>query len=636
MNIKRLNFSAERWAIIAALLSVLVLIVFIMTPRDEVASRLIMQTPEPAQASLNEGDHAGLAPGMQADGHDHAAHGDTAERFACPMMCIPPTDHAGNCPVCGMALIPVEGAPAASGQSRMRFSSEALHLAQIETAPVRRLAVSADVRLFGSIDYDSAHQTVITAFMPGVIDRVYIKRAGQFVRWGAPLFDIYSSDLLETQQQLVAEMQYVPSFLAFQANTPHVAQDMPVQARSKGSGDSSRRTARQEEALQKIAALRHKLSILGLPKRDIDQFMRRGEATGLATVYAPMYGQVIEQKATEGTFINRGTPLFTLADPKYVWARLEAYESDYPWIRIGQTVTFTTEAYPGERFTAQVVNIDPVFDPASRTFSIGAISTEDQGGRLKAGMLVRAVVHAELSADGGIRRNDEAGKGVPLVIPAAAPLITGKRAVVYVAVADEAGVYEGREVLLGPRAGEHYVVRAGLNEGEQVVVNGNFKIDSAMQISARPSLLAQRGGRPMPGHDHGAMPGHDLGGIAAPDETGHRAELPSGMDVEGSLVDGHQHDGLSGQMSADYMRQRSHSRMIVDDDHRDQGGHDQDELRAGSDAEEVSSEYPVRRRKPGSYGDTTRQGADSLEEHRQKWRKSSGIHSGAEVEEHSR
>ena len=572
-----------------------------------------------------------------AAGHAHGMAGDgrAVERFACPMMCIPPTDHAGNCPVCGMALMPVEGAPADSGQSRMRFSSEALHLAQIETVPVRRLAVSADVRLFGSIDYDSAHRTVITAFMPGVIDRVYIKRAGQFVRWGDPLFDIYSSDLLETQRQLVEEMQYVPSFLAFQANTPHVAQDMPVQTRSKGS-DSSRRTSRQEEALQKIGALRHKLSILGLPKRDIDQFMRRGEATGIATVYAPMYGQVVEQKATEGTFINRGTPLFTLADPKYVWARLEAYESDYPWIRIGQAVTFTNEAYPGERFTAQVVYIDPVFDPVSRTFSIGAISTEDQGGRLKAGMLVRAVVHAQLGADGGIRRNDEPDKGLPLVVPAAAPLITGKRAVVYVAVADEAGVYEGREVLLGPRAGEHYVVRAGLAEGDQVVVNGNFKIDSAMQISARPSLLAQRGGRPMTGHDHGAMTGHETGGIAAPDGTGHAEELPSGMGVEGSLADGHQHEGLSGQMSADYMQQRSHSRMIVDDDHRDQGDHDQDELRAGSDEEEVASESQVRRRKPGSYGDTTRQGADSLEEHRNKWRKSSGTRSDVEVEVPSR
>jgi Cu(I)/Ag(I) efflux system membrane fusion protein len=91
----------------------------------------------------------------------------------------------------------------------------------------------------------------------------------------------------------------------------------------------------------------------------------------------------------------------------------------------------------------------------------------------------------------------------PLVIPASAPLLTGKRAVVYVQLPDRPGVYEGREVRLGPRAGGYYLVEEGLHEGERVVVNGNFKLDSALQIRAKPSMMNPEGGGPAPAHAHG-------------------------------------------------------------------------------------------------------------------------------------
>jgi Cu(I)/Ag(I) efflux system membrane fusion protein len=98
---------------------------------------------------------------------------------------------------------------------------------------------------------------------------------------------------------------------------------------------------------------------------------------------------------------------------------------------------------------------------------------------------------------------DAAQKEAPLVIPATAPLITGKRAVVYIAVSGKEGVFEGREIILGPRAGNYYLVKEGLQEGEQVVVNGNFKIDSAIQILAKPSMMSPEGGVATPGHQHG-------------------------------------------------------------------------------------------------------------------------------------
>ena len=477
--------------------------------------------------------------------------------YVCPMMCTPPLPEPGKCPVCGMDLVaatdgahdPVQGPENAS---RIELSHTAMAMAEIRTAPVERKYVSAEVRLFGQIDFDPAHMTEISTFMPGVIDRVYIKRAGQFVRWGAPLFDIYSTDLLDTQRELMELMAYVPGFLAFQKGAAHAARDTKVYTRPNPEEAESR--AKEEAAYKKIDGIRHKLSILGMPKRDIDELMKVGQANGIATVYASMYGQVIRKDGLEGTFVNRGTPILTLADPKFVWLRLDAYESDYPWIRKGQKVTFETPAYPGERFEGEVVFVDPVFNRQSQTFSIGAVFP-DQGGRLKSGMLTRAVVHCRLDADGKVAGEKSPLEKAPLVIPATAPLITGKRSVVYVATPGKTGAFEGKEVLLGPKAMDHYIVVSGLNEGERVVVNGNFKIDSAVEILARRSMVDMPTGHPVAGH-----------------------QLPGGSQV----------------MGEDYESERKNSRTPV-------------EPETDSSFIQRRESDSVIRRRPGIYGDRTRQ-----------------------------
>jgi len=219
---------------------------------------------------------------------------------------------------------------------------------------------------------------------------------------------------------------------------------------------------------------------------------------------------VIEQKAFEGTYVNRGTSIFVIGDPKHVWLRLASYETDYPWLRQGQEVTFQTDAYPGEIFQGKVITIDPVFKVNTRTFDVGVLFP-DQGGRMKPGMLVRAVIHAKMTSDGKIANDQTSESRAPLVIPVSAPLITGKWAVVYVSVPDREGVFEGREIVLGPKAKEYYVVLGGLKEGEEVVVNGNFKIDSAIQILARSSMMSIPGG-------HSAVEHHTHGGSEVMEE----------------------------------------------------------------------------------------------------------------------
>ena len=487
--------------------------------------------------------------------------------YICPMNCVPPMDKGGKCPICGMELIatPLGSETENADLSQLKLTPEAIKLASVQLAPVERKFVLAEVKLFGQIYYDPAHMSYVSAFMPGVIDRIYVKRAGQFVRWGDPLFDMYSSDLQETQRQLIEAMKFVPSFMAFQRGRPHVAVEVPVQARER-PGEAGKRSPAEENALKTINAIRHKLLIMGLPKRDIDGLMTVGEPTGIATVYAPMYGQVVVQNAFEGTYVNTGTPIFTLADPQHIWAKLDAYEADYPWIRKGQEVTFETEVYPGENFRGKIVYVDPVFDPTTRTFNIGVIYP-DRGGRLKAGMLVRAVIHARLRADGKLARPDDKGDSAPLVIPASAPLITGKRSIVYVAVEGEEGVFEGREVTLGPKAKDYYVVLEGLMEGDQVVVNGNFKIDSAVQILAKPGMMDMKDG-------HSAI----------------EYQTPGGSEV----------------MDSDYRSERMKSRLKGIDPDQGEKAISRADTPSIEDRRDRQRRESINRRKPGTYGDTTR------------------------------
>ncbi|MGQ9857443.1 MAG: efflux RND transporter periplasmic adaptor subunit [Thermodesulfobacteriota bacterium] len=427
---------------------------------DEEVKLHVAQSISPGQAQRGQGD--GL--------------------YVCPMMHVAPTQRPGRCPVCGMDMVRISGGALQEGViATVRLTKEAAKLAQVQVKAVQRRAVQQEIRLYGQIDYDPAHLSYVSAYMPGVVNRVYVERAGVSVRWGQPLLDFYSSELYATEQQLFEAAQVVPGLLAFREGTPHVARKGDVE--SRGARDEAVR----QEALKKMAAIRHKLRILGLSKRDIDELQQRAEPTGIATLTAPRAGVVIRQNATEGLYVNTGTVLLVIADPKYIWLRLDAYEADLPWIKNGQEVEFQVEAFPGERFVGRVTYIDPIFNPKSRTTTVGVMVPDT--GRLRPEMIARAVLHSELGTQPNASMPGQIIARPPLAIPASAALITGKRALVYVAVTGQEWTYEAREVVLGPRGRDYLVVKEGLEEGELVVTNGAFKIDSASQILAKPSMM---------------------------------------------------------------------------------------------------------------------------------------------------
>lgn len=444
-------------------------------------------------------------------------------KYGCSMLCLPPMDEPGKCPICGMNMVEIEDDMSMGGDDdsqgpTLTLSPAAQRLAEIRVAPVVRKFVQAEIRMVGKVDFDETRMAYITAWIPGRLDRLYADFTGMTVNAGDHLAEFYSPELYSAQAELIQAIRSVKE----------LADSDIVNLRSGAQAT--------------VDAVRERLRLWGMTAQQIEDIERRGKPSDHMTFFAPLGGIIIHKDAFEGMYVQTGTRIYTIADLSKLWIKLDAYESDLVWLRYGQSVEIVAEAYPGEVFHARIAFIAPVLNPRTRTVKV-RLNVDNAEGRLKPEMLVRATVRSTVAAGGRIvdislagkwmcsmhpevvreepgecelcgmklKRTEELGyvpldasqQEAPLVIPASAPLITGKRAVVYVAVPDHPGTYQGREVVLGPRAGDFYLVRRGLREGESVVVHGNFKLDSAMQLRAKPSMMNPGGGVAAPEHHYG-------------------------------------------------------------------------------------------------------------------------------------
>jgi Cu(I)/Ag(I) efflux system membrane fusion protein len=447
--------------------------------------------------------------------HIHTAE-DREQIWTCSMHPQIRQPKPGKCPICFMDLVPV-GSGGGVALREISFSEDALKLMEIQTVPVERKFVEAEIRMVGKVDYDETRLKHITAWVSGRIDRLYVDFTGTRVIKDDHMVYLYSPELISAQAEFLQAAKSVRNI-------------------RPGSSELIKRSIRAT-----LEAAKEKLILLGLTQQQIEQIETSGVPTDHITIYAPIGGIVLNKHVNEGTYVQTGTKIYTIADLSRLWVQLDAYESDMMWIRYGQEVEFTTEAYPGEVFKGRVSFISPTVNSVTRTIKI-RLNVSNHEEKLKPEMFVRAVVRSKIASGAKVMDADMAGKWIcpmhpsvvkmsrdkcdicqmdlvtmeslgyvkaelpdqaPLVIPAAAPLITGKRAVVYVRRPDtEKPTFEGREVVLGPRAADYYLVKEGLAEGEMVVSKGNFKIDSALQIQAKPSMMSPQDDGVSTGHLH--------------------------------------------------------------------------------------------------------------------------------------
>ncbi|MAQ13834.1 MAG: efflux transporter periplasmic adaptor subunit [Sandaracinus sp.] len=388
-------------------------------------------------------------------GHDHPA--DTI--WTCSMHPQIRQPAPGQCPICGMDLIPVEpGDSMETDPDQVVLSDRAKALAAVRTTPVRRIqSGGARVRLLGQVDYDETTLKTITAWIGGRIDRLHLDVTGERVRRGQVVATLYSPEVYAAQQDLITARRQL--------------------ARMSSASELARSAARAT-----LDSARERLRLLGIPARELERMEDADGPRRHVTVRSPFAGTVIERLATEGAYVETGSPLYRIADLTRLWVQLDAYESDLPHLAVGQTVELEIEALPGEIVEGRVAFVDPVIDPRRRTARVRiAISNPDR--ELRPGMFVEAVVRGEAEGENG-------AEAQPLVIPASAPLFTGRRSIVYVSVAGaQRPTYEARVVRLGPRVGDLYPVVAGLREGERVVTEGAFALDADLQIRGGESMM---------------------------------------------------------------------------------------------------------------------------------------------------
>lgn len=402
------------------------------------------------------GSNGEASPANAKAGHDHPAPVESKGHWTCSMHPQIRQDEPGKCPICGMDLIPVEsgGADAASGPGRVKLSPRALSLAELRTTEVvRKKDPNGQLRLLGRIEPNEETQKNVTAWIGGRIDRLFVNTTGEKVYAGQKVASLYSPEVYAAHQDLITAASQ-------------------MERMQKGS-ESGKRAA--EAAL---SAARQRLSLLGVPDDELAKMQKEKKPATSVSIRSPFAGTVIERLATEGSYVATGARLYSVANLASLWLQLDAYESDLPLLSVGQDVEVEVEAFPAETFEGKITFIDPTLDKRLRTSKV-RVAVGNKDGRLRPGMFAQAVVASQ-----------EGTESTPLVIPASAPLFTGRRSIVYVEIPKTDGlVYEARTVRLGPRLGETYPVVAGLSAGERVVTRGAFALDADLQIKGGSSMM---------------------------------------------------------------------------------------------------------------------------------------------------
>ncbi|MFZ0391547.1 MAG: efflux RND transporter periplasmic adaptor subunit [Calditrichia bacterium] len=435
---------------------------------------------------------------MQSENPDSAV-----ELWTCPMHPEVITEEPGNCPKCGMDLVPVkQTAPSLSanngkgdrkilywqapmdpteiydkpGKSKMGMDlvpvyedeasssggtvvidPETVQNMGVNYSTVQRMDFSRDIRAVGKIEYNEENLYTINSKISGWVEKLYLDYTGKMVRKGQPLLEIYSPELVTTQEEYLLALK-----------------------NQKAVNSSSFESIR-EGAASLLKSTRKRLEYWDIPESEVERLENSGEVLRTLQLNAPASGVVVHKNVVEGAKVTTGMDLYRIADLSTIWVEASIYDYELPWVSVGQEAKMELSYLPDRQYTGKITYIYPYLDDKARTIQV-RLEFKNPDMDLKPGMYANVIIQGHTVPDA-------------LVIPSEAVIRSGERNVVFVAKGE--GKFEPRQVRLGAEGGPNnrYVrVIDGVMEGEKVVTSAQFLLDSESRLQeAIQKMLQERG-----------------------------------------------------------------------------------------------------------------------------------------------
>jgi len=332
---------------------------------------------------------------------------------------------------------------AGTSVSDIQLNEKEQRVIGVETVEVRRRNLERTLSAVAKVDEPETQLASISARIGGRIDKLYVDFTGQQVRRGQTIASLYSPEVFSAAEEYRLSLE---------------------NRKRLGTGAEPLAISGAEDL---VNASRRRLELWGLTTQQLDEIVSSAKPQIELPIYSTVGGVVTERKVTQGQYVNAGEVLFTVTDLSTVWVKADVYQPDLPSVRAGQSVEITSDSLPGTTLRGRVGFLDTSINPQTRTAS-ARIEVPNPSMRLRPGMFVQVKFAAAAGHD-------------VLAIPRSAVLDTGTRKFVYVAKGN--GEFEGRQVQLGATGTDYYPVLAGLKEGERIVSQGSFLIDSQTRIT---------------------------------------------------------------------------------------------------------------------------------------------------------
>lgn len=369
----------------------------------------------------------------------------------------------GKCLICTMDLTPLEESSTTDDPNLIQMSQRSVIVANVQTTIIgSEVTEGRKITLQGKIEIDERKITKITAQFHGRIEKLYVNFTGEKILNGQLLAEVYSPELIAAQEELLQSLKY-------KKNNPAM-----------------------------YRAAKNKLKYWKITNSEIERIEKSEKVHANIKIYSDHTGVVLKRYIAQGDHVIMGDILFEIANLNQLWALFDAYEKDLNWIKINSEVEFTVASIPGKIFKSKISFIDPVINAKTRVAKVRA-EVNNTSGQLKPEMFAYGTLNIPIDS-----------KQKYILVPLSAVLWTGTQSLVYVKKPGfDKPTFEYRQITIGPKIGDNYVVTSGLSIGDEVVTRGSFTIDAAAQLSGKTSMMNPEGNaaNPMQGMD---MPGMDM------------------------------------------------------------------------------------------------------------------------------